>query len=422
MPLSFTSLAKISKVSALFICFINLSFLVVQGQAQDLNNQELNSPTARYRVTFQSVWSNSTHPGAYPFNAHYSGLIGMTHNTDTKLFELGALASAGIISMAETGSKSRLITEVNAAINAGTGQHLISGGSLGTSPASVSVEVNLEMSHSLVSITSMIAPSPDWFIGVRDINLVTDGAWVSHLTIPVGVYDSGSDSGTNFTSSNQPTNPRMPIAMITTAPLAVDGVVANMGSMIFQRIDGGNECVSNREVTDMMATGNYNASQTITTNTMNPVEVTTTATFKAGESITLNEGFHAKEGSTFSALIENCANSFREENSIIENNLSVPSQQTSTFAPLIKLPTLQIAPNPFTHSSTIQFFLPAATNISIQVIDSHGRLVQNLVNKEVKAAGFYETRLGAGSLNAGIYFVRLVMDNEVLTERVVLWR
>lgn len=417
-----TSFAKLFRITCLLFCLLNLPFLSMKSQAQAGNSDALTESTARYRVTFQSVWSSSTHPGAYPFNAHYSGLIGMTHNSNVKLFELGALASSGIISMAEFGVKSSLITEVNAAINAGTGQHLISGGGVGTSPGSVAVEVNIGQTHPLVSITSMIAPSPDWFIGVKDINLVANGEWVNQLTIPVGVYDAGSDSGPDFTSRNEPTNPKESITMITTAPLAVNGVVANMGNMIFQRIDGGNECIVDRVVTDNVATGNYNASQTITTSIMNPVEITTSATFKAGESIALNEGFHAKQGSIFRASIENCATNLITEHSIIESSFLTTNQETTPFTSLTEIPTLQIAPNPFVASSSIQFSLPTINQVSLHLIDANGRLLQPLIHQEVKTAGFYRTRLDASALEAGIYFVRLVMENQVLTEKVVLWR
>ena len=413
-----SSFAKIFRIIGLLFCFLNVPFLITKLQAQAGNSNTIIESTARYRVTFQSVWSTSTHPGAYPVNAHYSGLIGMTHNSSIKLFELGELASPGIISMAEFGAKSSLITEVNAAINAGTGQNLISGGGLGTSPGNVSVEVDITQTHPLVSITSMIAPSPDWFVGVRDINLLTNGAWVNQMSIPVGVYDAGSDSGIDFTSSNQPTNPKESITMITTAPLAVNGVVANMGNMIFERIDGGNECIANRVVADNIASGNYNASQTITTSTSNPVEISTIATFKAGESITLNEGFHAKQGSVFSALIENCASNLMQENPIIESR----SLAITPFETFTQIPTLTIYPNPFLQSSSIQFSLPSANTINIQLIDSHGRLVQELATNAIKDAGVHQIRLDAAHLNSGIYFIRLVTDGEILTERVVLQR
>ena len=64
----------------------------------------------------------------------------------------------------------------------------------------------------------MIAPSPDWFVGVHDVDLLADGYWMDDLTIDLYAYDSGTDSGTGFTSGNQNTNPQAPITMQTGGP------------------------------------------------------------------------------------------------------------------------------------------------------------------------------------------------------------
>lgn len=45
--------------------------------------------------------------------------------------------------------------------------------------------------HSFVSVTSMIAPSPDWFTGVRDIDLCNGSSWRSSVTLALNLYDAG---------------------------------------------------------------------------------------------------------------------------------------------------------------------------------------------------------------------------------------
>lgn len=45
-----------------------------------------------------------------------------------------------------------------------------------------------------------------------------------------------------------------------------------------------------------------------------------------------------------------------------------------------------------------------------------------LATNAIKDAGVHQTRLDASRLNSGIYFIRLVMENQVLTEKVVLQR
>ena len=54
----------------------------------------------------------------------------------------------------------------------------------------------------------MIAPSPDWFIATRNVNLKNeDGTWKDEITLDIHGYDSGTDSGEEFTSINNPTSP-----------------------------------------------------------------------------------------------------------------------------------------------------------------------------------------------------------------------
>jgi|GEM_PF-3392537 len=193
--------------------------------------------TVTYRVTFDAVWSAATHPTSFPFDPHFSGLIGMTHRSDTDLFVPQMLASPGIKSMAEFGSKFPLQNEINDFINAGGAQSVISGGGIGQSPGSVSVQFDLTNSHSLVSLVSMVAPSPDWFIGVKDVALFENGTWVNMKTVGVNIYDAGTDSGPDYMSPNQPTIPPVGIFMITDPPLGTNGVVPSLGSMTFERID-----------------------------------------------------------------------------------------------------------------------------------------------------------------------------------------
>ena len=68
--------------------------------------------SASFRVTFTSIWSPDVFE-TVPGSAHFSGLIGMTHNDQVSLWGPGELASRGIESMAETGSKTALSAEIN---------------------------------------------------------------------------------------------------------------------------------------------------------------------------------------------------------------------------------------------------------------------------------------------------------------------
>lgn len=190
------------------------------------------SASATYRVTFDATWSSTTHPGAFPSSAHFSPLIGATHAPGTHLWQAGALASNGIEVMAETGSTSPLASEVSSLISSGLAGQIVTGPGAG-SPDSVSATFTVTNAHSAVSLVTMIAPSPDWFVGVDAVDLWANGAWKDTVTASLPAYDSGTDSGVNFQSFNQNTNPAAPISMITDGPL---GGLPALGTFTFTRV------------------------------------------------------------------------------------------------------------------------------------------------------------------------------------------
>ncbi len=216
-----------------------LFFVLLLGCSE--NESVLTPPepelNARYSLTFNATWSAQTHPTEFPSSAHFSGLIGMTHNGNTILFAKGGISSDGIKNMAETGGKTPLEAEIQNFISIGIGNTLISGGGINPSPGEVSLEFDIVSSHSMVSVVSMIAPSPDWFIAVSNINLIENNEWVTSKTITVDIYDAGTDDGATFVSPDEPTIPRVAIFEIITPPLAINNVVAPLGSITFTKIE-----------------------------------------------------------------------------------------------------------------------------------------------------------------------------------------
>lgn len=189
--------------------------------------------SATYQVTFESTWSAATHPDNFPSNAHFSGLVGGTHTDAVRLWALGEIASEGFADMAETGSKTALIAEVDALIGAGEGGAVLSGSGIGPSPGAVSLTFEIGEDVPLVSLVSMLAPSPDWFVGVADLALHDGGGWVPEITVPLVVYDAGTDSGGSYTAPNADTNPAEAIVEITGPPFLVASAVPPVGTFTF---------------------------------------------------------------------------------------------------------------------------------------------------------------------------------------------
>jgi hypothetical protein len=192
--------------------------------------------TVRYRVVFDGLWTQQTHPQDFPGNPHFSPLIGGTHHGGVRFWGAGLIASDGIRRMAEQGFTSPLDAHVNDAIASGTARDLVRGGGIALSPAAVSIEFDVHQSHPLLTLVSMVAPSPDWFVGVDGVPLFANGQWVDRLVIDLPPWDAGTDGGRSYESPDAPLTPRQPIALLTVPPVAVNGVAAPMARFTITRL------------------------------------------------------------------------------------------------------------------------------------------------------------------------------------------
>lgn len=195
---------------------------------------------ARYRLTFQGDWTEADH-GSLPDNAHFTTFIGMTHGAAVHLFMLGGNASPGVEDVAERGKVERASAEIDARIDAGTAFSKpvigVSDGPVGNGTG----EFTVSEAMPYLSIISMIAPSPDWFVGLRSFNLFDGGVWLADTTIDVRMYDCGTEDGDQFSGDNPDTDPRGTIQMLdeTNASVLANGTpgIVPIGNIRIQRID-----------------------------------------------------------------------------------------------------------------------------------------------------------------------------------------
>jgi hypothetical protein len=170
--------------------------------------------TATYLLTFNATWSQQTHPVDWPPTAHWSQLVGGTHDETVRFWEPGGIASQGIEDMAELGAKYPLLDEVGAAIDAGSARSRVTGGNISPSPGAAEATVVVDTEYPLVTVVTMVAPSPDWFVGVSGLNLRGPDGWLSEVTVEMYPWDAGSDAGTTFQSPNDDITPQAPISSL----------------------------------------------------------------------------------------------------------------------------------------------------------------------------------------------------------------
>ena len=162
----------------------------------------------------------------------------------------------------------------------------------------------------------------------------------------------------------------------------------------------------------VLKTGMYQAENAILSSGL--VNQDTVVTFTATNEITLSSGFRARPGSSFTAMIDNCSN-----NAFTEPVAT--SRATETTSIISPNKSLKIVPNPFRNSTNIQYQLPNNTQqVSMMVYDMTGQLIAMPAREAIQSKGFHSVDFQRDKLLAGMYFVALNIDGEVLIEKIVV--
>src|SRR5256714_10292724 len=176
-----------------------------------------------YTVIIKSTWTPATHPYQYPSDAHFSGMIGASHNAKYSIFAIGRRPTRGLERLSEEGKHSPLNDEIKAAIDQGNALMLFESGGLKNWKDSMVATVRVDPAHPLVDVVNMVAPSPDWFTGASDVNLLENGAWVSRRRLVLSAYDSGGDDAPTHKPPYKDANPKKPPTPKQHPQFVVDG-------------------------------------------------------------------------------------------------------------------------------------------------------------------------------------------------------
>lgn len=214
-----------------------------------------------YQLTTTNDWNPTDYPNQFPADAHFSWLGGGTHNTNVTFWEEGGYASPGIQQMAETGRVDILVdvdfdnyasntgytgeAEFQTAIQAGNAfaetifekmytPEVLPG------PGARTASFNVDSDFPLVTLATMLGPSPDWFVGVSGLALFENGSWNDLIEVPLILYDGGTEEGAYPTMDNLPSSPYQPIHTIaydaTTGSYIASDTPSIVGTMRFERV------------------------------------------------------------------------------------------------------------------------------------------------------------------------------------------
>ena len=112
-------------------------------------------------------------------------------------------------------------------------------GGVSTPGGYTSTKIMVQNMYSMVSLITMIAPSPDWFVGVDSYDLCGMNGWKETVTMDLLPWDAGTEDGLTYKLDNMPTNPVDVIMRITTDSNSDIGKHANVtfATVTFTRVE-----------------------------------------------------------------------------------------------------------------------------------------------------------------------------------------
>jgi len=161
----------------------------------------------------------------------------------------------------------------------------------------------------------------------------------------------------------------------------------------------------------------YTASTTIETNQAVAVMENMDVHLIAGQTIILKEGFSVAAGAAFHAQIaEDCSES------ALVTEIAATARTSNISSSIKEDLTMRVYPNPLRSKATLDFYLPKAAEISLQIYGMNGQLVTTILEQQHHAAGKFKIDFAAKNYRNGMYYFVLTTADEVLTEKVIVLR
>lgn len=200
-----------------YLLFIFLGFLFFSCKKTEVKTPYIFSE-ASYKMTVTMNWTSPQF--SIPAGAHVTTIIGMIHSQDTFLWKQNVLATPGLEDVAEVGNTIKMNGELDEIIakNKALSKFQIAA-PLITGTTETTLKFNTVFSY--ISFASMIAPSPDWFMGLSNVNLFENNKWLDTLSLNIRVYDAGTEEGDVFGYNNPSTVPQQTIMLLTPSTATV---------------------------------------------------------------------------------------------------------------------------------------------------------------------------------------------------------
>ena len=182
--------------------------------------------TARYRITLKNLWGADGFPQDFPDGAHLSLVGGALHDDSVSFWAPGRVVTPGMEDLAETGRIDQFLAEdVAPAIASGAAGSRVAvreftGPMVDGVPGRLAFELEANERWPLLTLATMLGPSPDWFVGTSGLALATaDAGWTARVAVDLPLYDGGSKSDIVPVMGGPDIIPPEPVALVAYDPV-----------------------------------------------------------------------------------------------------------------------------------------------------------------------------------------------------------
>ncbi len=208
-----------------------LAALAVLGTLGSAQGQSSDSESATYTVAFQGLFDADAlaADAQMPSNANLRRLAGAVHGSDVTYWSAGGTASDGLKSLAEQGRTDHFTDEIEESITDGHAKQAFETPDRRMPPTGLGkTRFTATRAFPLVTLAAKINPSPDWFVGGRDLELRPNGEWEREISVDLYAWDAGTEEGTEFDRENAATSPQGVVTSLRNAGKFSDSPIARV--------------------------------------------------------------------------------------------------------------------------------------------------------------------------------------------------
>ena len=174
-----------------------------------------------------------------------------------------------------------------------------------------------------------------------------------------------------------------------------------------------NPCPDDLDLTMSIAavTETHKAANTITAS--NIIESSANVQYQAGKAITLQPGFHVKNGADFLASIIECTTSVAPSPAPTVLNRSPYATDQETLS-------VEIMPHPIRQQGVIKYTLPTQQMLSMNLYNLNGQLVKQVLPPQEIPSGIHQLQWESDQLPAGTYFLQIQGEQDIQSKKILL--